>query len=361
MVVFSQEVYLMHSRNFAQALTMMACTIATPSSSGLLFSFVGLAQNTTVEAGSQLANQLKSGDRIRLTVAGFPDLSGDQIILTDGSLQLPLAGTIAIAGQTPAEAVQTITQALRPYIRRPQVGLAVVTIRPPRISVTGEVLRPGPRFLTPPEQQQSSKNSPDTGGENVQTVSYALLIAGGIIPTADVRNIRIRRVGLKTGTQKPSNPEKTEIKVDLWRAIQTGDLAADPQVLDGDEIIVPAAQVSRADQQRLLASTIAPNRITVQVAGLVRNPGSIQIAPSSGASAAVAAAGGLAEGASQKLALLRMNTGGTLERKTFRFGEDTGPMQEGDVIVVSKSTLSAVIDPISKVLNPLISVFYLFR
>lgn len=338
---------------------LMTCMVGL----GMLVPPVVRAQ-ATAPLTDQSINRLKSGDRIRLTVTGFPELSGEQIIMADGTLQFPLAGTVAIAGQTPAEAVTTITNALRPYIRRPQVGLAVVSIRPPRISVTGEVLRPGPRLFTPPEQQQGSQNSPDTGGETFQTVSYALVLAGGVTPNADIRNITIRRSEPKTDIADQDGSAKTEIKVDLWRAIQTGDLASDPQVMDGDEIVVPATRVSGSDQQQILTSTISPDFITVQIAGSVRSPGSVQVAPSDGVNAAIAAAGGLTNDASRRLTLLRMSSDGTLERQRLTFGEDSEPLREGDVIVVSRSTFSSVLNAVGTLLtpvNPITSLIYLFR
>ena len=336
----------------AQTLSLVSWTIAGLSGSGIVSPSIGLAQST-VDSASQLVNQLKSGDRIRLTVTGFPDLSGEQIVLSDGTLQLPLAGAITVAGQTPAAAVRTITTALRPYIRYPQVGLAILGIRAPRISVTGEVLRPGPRLLTLPGQSQNLDNSPATGSDSFQTVSYALALAGGITPNADLQNVIIRRVVTGAALRNPGEPNRTEIKVNIWRVIQMGDLAADPPVIDGDEIVVPTAQISLPDQQRLLASTIAPNRITVQIAGEVNRPGSVQVAPTSGATAAVAAAGGLNGGANRKLTLLRLSPSGILERRSLSFGVDSEPLREGDVIVASKSTFSSVVDTIGKFVTPL--------
>jgi polysaccharide export outer membrane protein len=335
----------------AQTLSIVSWTIAGLSGSWILLPSIGLAQFTV--DSNQLVNQLKSGDRIRLTVTGFPELSGEQIILADGTLQLPLAGTITVAGQTPAAAVNTITTALRPYVRYPQVGLAILDIRAPRISVTGEVLHPGPRLLTLPEQSQNPDRSSTTGNNSFQTVSYALALAGGITPSADLQNVIIRRDTTGAALRNSDEPTRTEIKVNIWRAIQMGDLAADPPVIDGDEIVVPTAQISLPDQQRLLASTIAPNRITVQIAGEVNRPGSVQVAPTSGVSAAVAAAGGLNGGANRKLTLLRLSPSGKLERQTLAFGEDSEPLREGDVIVASKSTFSSVVDTIGKFVTPL--------
>ena len=340
--------------------TMLPIAIVGFFPGGLIAAAPVFAQPNDAVVGS-FVGRLKAGDRIRLTVTGFPDLSGEQIIMADGTLNLPLAGAISIAGRTPNEAVQTITASLRPYIRRPQVGLAVVTLRPPRISVTGEVLRPGPRLMVPLQQQWNANSSQNTGGENFQTVSYALLLAGGVTPNADIRNITIRRANPAAATKSQTDGPKTEIKVDLWQAIQTGNLDSDLQVVDGDEIVIPTAKVSRVDQQQLLASTISPGSITVQVAGQVQRPGTVQIDPRAGVSAAVAAAGGFTEKASHKVALIRMSPEGKLERKTFAFGEDSGPLREGDVIVVSKSALKSIIDTLGNVISPITPFLFLIR
>jgi polysaccharide biosynthesis/export protein len=323
---------------------------------------VGLSNPVLAQSVERSTNQplsrLKSGDRIRLTVTGFPEFSGEQLIMADGTLQFPLAGAVAIAGQTPAEAVATITTALQPYIRRPQVGLAILSVRPPRISVIGEVLRPGPRPFTPPDLQEV-ENSLELGNETFQTVSYALVLAGGVTPNADIRNITIRR--LVPNPQDPSQATRTEIKVDLWNAIQTGELDYDPQVIDGDEILVPTAQVSSADQQQLLSSTIAPNLITVRVAGSVRNAGSVEISPSDGVNEAIAAAGGLTNDASDNLTLLRVAPDGTLDRREVAFGESSEPLRNGDVIVASRSSFDSVLDAVGTLLSPITTLFYLFR
>ncbi|MDX2099579.1 MAG: polysaccharide biosynthesis/export family protein [Leptolyngbyaceae cyanobacterium bins.59] len=303
-------------------------------------------------------NRLKSGDRIRLVVTGFPDFSGEQVILADGTLQLPLVGSIVVAGLSPADAVTTITTSLRPYIRRPQVGLAVVSIRPPRISVTGEVVRPGPRLLTPPP----NAFNPNAATENFQTLSFALVQAGGVTPNADLRNIIIRRViSGSTDLGLQTTVPKSEIKVDLWQAIQRGDLSGDPRLVDGDEVIVPTAPVARSEQRQLLSSTVAPLAITVQIAGEVRRPGTVQISPIAGASAAVAAAGGPTDKArTDSMTLLRVSEDGRLERQEFAFGNNTVQLKDGDVIVVDKSFFSSTLETLSNIINPLTPFLFLF-
>ena len=309
----------------------------------------------------QSVNQLKSGDRLRIVVSGFPDFSGEQIIFADGTLQLPLVGTVAIAGLTPTEAVNVITESLRPYIRRPQVGLSVLNIRPPRVSITGEVVRPGPRLLNPPATLQTNNNLSQTA-EDFQTLSFALVQAGGITPNADLRNIIIRRVVYRVNGKLQASIPKSEIKIDFWKSIQQGDLSNDLRLVDGDEVFVPTAVISMVEQRQLLSSTVAPLIITVQVAGEVRRPGPVQVSPISGASTAVAAAGGLTDkGKAKSIALLRLSVNGTLERQEFTFGDNNVPLRDGDVIVVEKSTFSNVLDTFGAVLSPLNTILRLLQ
>lgn len=289
---------------------------------------------------------LKPGDRISVSVVGFPDLSGEQVVLTDGSIQLPLVGFVNIAGLTPNQATDVIAEALIPYVRRPQVGLTVLSFSPIRVSVTGEVIQPGPRLV-----------DRATEGNLPLTLSGVLGLAGGIKPNADLRNIIIRRNVAQNGATYPSLLARDpELRVDLWQAIQSGDLAADPQIYDGDEIIVPTATMTEGDQQLFLASTIAPQSITVQVAGEVINPGAIDVSPRTSVSAAVAAAGGLTrEGSEEKITLFRIQPDGRLQQTTYEFGEDSEPLVSGDIIVVGQSTSSnigGIFDFLGRILNP---------
>jgi polysaccharide biosynthesis/export protein len=346
----------------AQSIAPTAEPISEPSNS--------VAPSVPAEAQpqpDQSSTPLKSGDRLQVTVVGFPELSGEQLVTSDGAIQLPMAGLIQVAGLTPPQAVAKITDALLPYVRYPQVGLSVVTFSPIRVSITGEVRRPGPRIVTAStatNPQTTNATAPTSGS---MTLSEALTLAGGITPNADVQNILIRRTvhndshnnGISDSSGNTS-VSRTEIPVDLWQAIQTGDLAADPRLQDGDEIIVPTIQAGHSNQRQLLASTIAPAQITVQVAGEVISPGQIQVDPRSGVSEAVAAAGGPTDDANTRsIELLRM-VDGRLERQTHDFGDASSPLLDGDVIVVSKSNTSNLLDSLGRViplLNPFLFLF----
>ncbi|MEB3360486.1 MAG: SLBB domain-containing protein [Synechococcales bacterium] len=293
---------------------------------------------------------LKPGDRIAITVVGFPDLSGEHVVAADGTIQMPLVGYVQVSNASPAQVVENLTTLLQPYVRRPRVGLAVLNISPIRIVVVGEVVQPGPRLLSAPDIDES----------NTLTLSNALALAGGVTPKADLRNIKIRRAAY--GTQQTP---LEELNVDLWQAIQLGSLDMDVQIFHGDEILVPAASDSSTiDQRVLLASTVAPQQITIHVAGEVEQPGQIQITPSADLSAAVAAAGGFTPDADDdSIMLFRMAPNGQLEQQEFAFGESSTTLMHGDLVVVNPSrrgNVGILLDFVGRVLNPVGNAFRIF-
>lgn len=286
---------------------------------------------------------LKSGDLVRITVVGFPELSGEQTVSSDGIVQLPMAGEISVVGLSSEAAIQTITTALLPYVRRPQVSMTMVDPSPLRVSVSGEVLAPGPRSLALEE----------FGENNTIRLSEVLVAAGGVTPEADLRNITVRRQIFGIGTPR-KREESQIIEVDLWEVIQTGDLSADPLVHDGDEVYVPVATASGVDQQMLLSSTVAPDQVTVSVAGEVRRPGPVEVDPTSDVNAAIAAAGGPTPDANvQSISLVRMGPDGQLVEEEFAFGEQVTAIRHGDLIFVRKSTTSNVLDFLGAIASPL--------
>ena len=374
------------------------------------------SQPPPIVADPQTTTPLKPGDRLRLTVAGFPDLSGEQVILSDGTIQLPMAGSLKVSRLSPVQATDLITQALQPYVRRPQVALSLLSFSPLRVSITGEVLQPGPRLLNPFIQQAQQNRDAGSGPQSSSpiTASDVLILAGGITPDADLRNITIRRLvprnsltvnslgvnslgvnslgtskavvqlsgknpaaissgttafppqaGSEGSTVIPTGMVRTEIKVDLWKAIQSGDLSADARIYDEDEIIVPRAQFSNSDQQTLLTSTIAPAKITIQVTGEVNRPGPVEVSPNSRVAETIAAAGGITDKANKRaVELYRMSSTGQLERQTFELEKPSVSLRNGDLLVVRKTGFSKFIDVVGRVfvpIYPITTILNLFR
>jgi polysaccharide biosynthesis/export protein len=88
------------------------------------------------------------GDEIYVLVADQQALSGTFTVGPDGGYIQPVVGSVAINGLTTKEAAQQLTARLAGILVRPQVTISVTKRRPIRVSVIGEVQRPG-RFELP--------------------------------------------------------------------------------------------------------------------------------------------------------------------------------------------------------------------
>jgi polysaccharide biosynthesis/export protein VpsN len=88
------------------------------------------------------AYKLGSGDKIKVTVYGEPDLSGEFEIDGTGSISLPLIGEVRAAGLGLREIEEAIKNALRDgYLVDPRVSVEVLNYRP--FYILGEVASPG--------------------------------------------------------------------------------------------------------------------------------------------------------------------------------------------------------------------------
>jgi protein involved in polysaccharide export with SLBB domain len=122
--------------------------------------------------------RLAPGDLITITVLGEPLLSGDQLIGPDGTIRLPLIGTVRAAGLTLDELTERLTQSLRRFLRDPKVVIALKQLPPlfRRVYVLGAVKIPGSYALP-------------VGG--AATVIDAIALAGGFSEDADMERVRV--------------------------------------------------------------------------------------------------------------------------------------------------------------------------
>jgi len=88
------------------------------------------------------------GDAISVQVYGRPELGIVSYIADDGTVSMPLAGNVPVAGLSPSLAGQKIAAALRNgnFLIDPQVTVLLPQFRGPQVSVLGAVHTPG-RFV----------------------------------------------------------------------------------------------------------------------------------------------------------------------------------------------------------------------
>jgi polysaccharide biosynthesis/export protein len=112
------------------------------------------------------AYRLDAGDKLRVVVYGQDGLTNTYAIDAGGSITMPLIGSVAARGRTPASLAAEISAKLRNgYIRDPSVAVEVESYRP--FFILGEVAAPGQYPYVPN-----------------MSVESAVAIAGGFSPRA---------------------------------------------------------------------------------------------------------------------------------------------------------------------------------
>ncbi len=236
--------------------------------------------------------------------------------------------------------------------------------RPRTVAVVGEVIRPGSYLVTSGSTEGGGNNQNGTPSISGQpTVTRALQQAGGITPTANVRNVIIRRP-TRTGTEQIIN-------IDLWKLLTSGDIDQDVIVQDGDTIVFPTAtEVNPAEATQLATTTLSPSQIQVDVVGEVKRPGPVQIRPNSSLNQALLAAGGFndARATDGRVDLIRLNPDGSVTKRLVKvdlkagINEETNPiLRTNDVVLVSRSGIAKTGDTINTVAGPLGTIFNVLR
>lgn len=168
-------------------------------------------------AGGASAQQppyvLGPDDVIEITVYGYPDLSRLVTVLPDGTVSIPLVGIVHVAGLTVEQAARKLTEAFSVYLRRPQVSIVIKEFRRIRVSVMGQVTRPGTYELKPGA-----------------TVLDALAAAGGLTEKASVTEARLVPA---VGESRPLHLEELLVRQEMRHnvALQGGETLVIPEEL----------------------------------------------------------------------------------------------------------------------------------
>lgn len=129
------------------------------------------------DPASRAVYRIGASDVLAVSVWKNPEVSLQQVpVRPDGKISVPLAGDVQAAGNTTDELKAKLTEALAEYITAPDVTVVVVQMNSQRVSVMGEVNRPGPVPL-----------AVDT------RVLDAISAAGGFTVFADRGRVRVLR------------------------------------------------------------------------------------------------------------------------------------------------------------------------
>ncbi len=250
------------------------------------------------------AYHIQGGDQIAIAIDDDPTLAQNVTVLDDGTIDLPLVGTLAIGGMSPQAAAHAIARRLAVYMRRPQVVVSVVKEGVLEVTVLGDVKAPGKYEL-----------------RSQGRLLDAIAAAGGV---ADVETgvYPVARIATPGGGDVAT--------ISLENLLQHGDTSLDVPLQQGAIVYVPGRMT-----------------FTVQVLGAVDKPGPIVVHEGDRLSIAIAAAGDTRQANSDlnRIALTRHFPNGTvgtyrvnlypaLERGDERYDVVLKP---GDVIFVPEA------------------------
>ncbi len=173
------------------------------------------AQQSQGDGVRSEASTLGSGDLIEVRVFQEPDLSGAYRLSSEGTIDFPLCGKVALVGRTSSEAADALTQCLAEgYLKRPQVTVLVREFTSKKIFVFGEVQKPG----TFPFD------------ENMNVIQ-AITLAGGFTKLAAKNDTNVTR--LVEGREVKIRVPVEDIGVGRERnfALQPGDIVFVPESL----------------------------------------------------------------------------------------------------------------------------------
>jgi polysaccharide export outer membrane protein len=298
---------------------------------------------------------LGPGDQIQVLVIGYDEFQGPRVVLPDGTITMPLIGSVPAAGRTLGAVSDDIQNRLSVYLTNAVVDANLTVLRPVVVNVVGDVYRPGPVQLSSLTTVNTAirNNATLTNFTNTPTLSTALVTAGGIRRTADIRHVKVLR--------RTPEGELAEYEVNLWEALQGEDDLGVLVMYDGDTVVVPTAPTGNAelDPSLIARSSIAPTNVRVRVIGAVTQPGEVQIQPDSSISSAIAAAGGhdTEAAALNRVKLVRLTENGQIEEQEVDVSSlvDNVQVQDGDVIFVPKRGGVNALDNIARIATPLLA------
>jgi polysaccharide biosynthesis/export protein len=267
------------------ALATAAVALPSAQSGGQSQSPDGAAPDYTI--GAQ--------DVLSITVFDQADLSGKYPVELDGTFSFPLVGRVTAGGLSVRQFENELRRKLSDgYFKNPQITVSVEQYRSQRVFIIGEVRGAGTYPLT---------------GD--MTLIEALAKAGSTTPSASDEVLVVRGQGAK-GPVLPGQANDTDIQRFNLKDLQSGTLAQNPNLHDGDTIYVARAEL-------------------VYVFGQVKNPGSYAIRSDTTILQALSLAGGVTpNGAMGRIKILRIVDGDKKEVKV----KLTDVIQPGDTIVV---------------------------
>ncbi len=272
-----------------------------------------------------------------------PSLNFQTAINPEGNILLPQVGRVSLQGLTLEEAQEKIRLSLSKILVEPMVSVSLVGPRPVRVTISGEIFRPGIYSVNP--------SSP--------RVTDVLSTAGGSTMMADLRQVTVRRQ-LVDGSVVSQT-------IDLYSPLQNGTAPPSLRLQDGDAIIVSRREVGSDDDydRNLVArSSLAVRQIRVRVLNYAAG-GITTVSLPNGSTFIDALSGTSTNNANlRSIALVRFDPErGTaitqkLNGKKALKGDASQnvPLQHNDVIVIGRTLIGKITNTLSTITRPFFDI-----
>ncbi len=201
---------------------------------------------------------LSPGDRVKIQIPDGDEFSGIFDVNLDGNLEIPYLPAMPVVGFEPPQVEQALSQSLigggffQPSFLR--VSVKVVRWAPIPVFVSGATYEPGRTTINNRSPEQLAQQNIQVTGDNPpdRFLTAAIQSAGGVLPDADVKAVRLIRSG-------------QERVIDL-SGVLTGQPIENVPLIAGDQIIVPHAGQRNNDLVR--PTQITPPGIVVYLSNL---------------------------------------------------------------------------------------------
>lgn len=179
-------------------------------------------------AYAQSEYSIRSGDTLAVEVLEDPSLNRSLLVLPNGTITFPFAGSVQAGGRSPDDVASSIAASIASnFASAPTVFVTVQALRP-RVEAQGPQLGPTIDIFMLGEVGAPGQKRIERG----TTVLQALATAGGFTRFAATKRILLRR-------SNPSTGEQTVSRIN-YNAIANGaSVGSDIVLADGDVIIVP--------------------------------------------------------------------------------------------------------------------------
>ena len=165
---------------------------------------------------------IQPGDQLEIRFFHTPEQNTILPVRPDGFISIPLAYEIQAAGRTAEELRADLVERYAKELQDPEIAVIVRSFTAYQVHVGGEVNRPGVFVLN-----------------GTRTVLQAIFEAGGLLPTAQPKNVVLVR-------RLPDGRASTSI-VDVAEVLEEGDPNSDVALQPYDIVYVPKSAIGNVN------------------------------------------------------------------------------------------------------------------